>query len=185
MRRVLKNNDFTAYKRTTVHELEPGDPQRRLDFRNWALTQIDEDENFARRIIFTDESLFIRHGQKRSRWSFHWAKENPKVCVQKHTQRVEKLNFWCGIWDDAIIGPFFIEGNLNGEMYRNLLQNEILPVLEPLMDANADLNPYFMQDDAPPHFSLIARNWLNEHFPNNWIGSEEAVRWRNRSTRKT
>uniref|UniRef100_T1JFP1 Uncharacterized protein n=1 Tax=Strigamia maritima TaxID=126957 RepID=T1JFP1_STRMM len=38
------------------------------------------------------------------------------------------------------------------------------PVLEPLLDANADLNPYFMQDGAPPHFSRIARQWLDEKF---------------------
>uniref|UniRef100_T1IMH5 DUF4817 domain-containing protein n=1 Tax=Strigamia maritima TaxID=126957 RepID=T1IMH5_STRMM len=51
------------------------------------------------------------------------------------------------------------------ERYRDLLNNQVWPVLEPLLDANADMNPHFMQDGAPPHFSRIARQWLDEKFP--------------------
>uniref|UniRef100_T1ISJ3 Tc1-like transposase DDE domain-containing protein n=1 Tax=Strigamia maritima TaxID=126957 RepID=T1ISJ3_STRMM len=47
-----------------------------------------------------------------------------------------------------------------GERYRSLLNNQVWPVLKPLLDANADLNPYFMQDNAPPHFSRIAWGWM-------------------------
>ena len=28
----------------------------------------------------------------------------------------------------------------------------------------------FMQDRAPPHWSTIVRDWLNEKLPNRWIG---------------
>uniref|UniRef100_T1JJK5 Uncharacterized protein n=1 Tax=Strigamia maritima TaxID=126957 RepID=T1JJK5_STRMM len=31
---------------------------------------------------------------------------------------------WCAIWDDVVIEPFFINGNLTGEGYRDLLNNQ-------------------------------------------------------------
>ncbi|KAJ8945764.1 hypothetical protein NQ318_022862 [Aromia moschata] len=40
------------------------------------------------------------------------------------TQNPEKINVWAGIMGENIIGPFFIESNLNGEInYLALLQN--------------------------------------------------------------
>ncbi|KAJ8944389.1 hypothetical protein NQ318_017709, partial [Aromia moschata] len=52
-----------------------------------------------------------------------------------HTQNPEKVNVWAGIIGQNIIGPFFIDGNLNGETYLALLQNNVRqnvcpPVLE-------------------------------------------------------
>ena len=29
---------------------------------------------------------------------------------------------------------------------------------------------YFQPDGAPPHYSLVARNWLDEKFNGRWIG---------------
>ncbi|KAJ8954565.1 hypothetical protein NQ318_000800 [Aromia moschata] len=43
-----------------------------------------------------------------------------------HTQNLEKGNVWVGIIGENIIGPFFIEGNLNGETYLALLQNTVM-----------------------------------------------------------
>uniref|UniRef100_T1JB08 Uncharacterized protein n=1 Tax=Strigamia maritima TaxID=126957 RepID=T1JB08_STRMM len=41
------------------------------------------------------------------------------------------------------------------------MNNHVWPVLDPLLNGKADLNPYFMQDSAPPHFSRIAHEWLD------------------------
>ena len=38
-----------------------------------------------------------------------------------------------------------------------------------------------MHDGAPPHFSRIARQYLNNHFPGKWIGHNEPVAWPPRS----
>lgn len=88
---------------------------------------------------------------------------------------------WCGIWDDTILGPYFIEGNLNGETYLNLLNTELWPDLEPIIDANADINPIFMQDGCPAHNSRIVRPWLFQHFDQNWIGTNGPIHWPPRS----
>jgi len=38
-----------------------------------------------------------------------------------------------------------------------------------------------MHDGAPPHFSRIARQYLNDHFPGKWIGRNGPVAWPPRS----
>jgi len=40
---------------------------------------------------------------------------------------------------------------------------------------------FFMHDGAPPHFSRIARQYLNDHFPGKWIGRYGPVAWPPRS----
>ena len=39
----------------------------------------------------------------------------------------------------------------------------------------------FMHDGAPPHFSRVARQFLNRHFANKWIGRGGPVAWPARS----
>ena len=39
----------------------------------------------------------------------------------------------------------------------------------------------FMHDGAPPHFSRIARQYLNYHFPGKWIGRNGPITWPPRS----
>jgi len=34
---------------------------------------------------------------------------------------------------------------------------------------------YFHQDGAPPHYSVNARQYLNEIFPNKWIGQKSHI----------
>ena len=40
---------------------------------------------------------------------------------------------------------------------------------------------FFQQDGAPAHYSLMARNWLNERLPNRWIGRRGPIEWAARS----
>ena len=39
----------------------------------------------------------------------------------------------------------------------------------------------FMHDGAPPHFSRVARQFLNRHFANKWIGRGGPIAWPARS----
>ncbi|KAJ8955876.1 hypothetical protein NQ318_005424 [Aromia moschata] len=55
-----------------------------------------------------------------------WSIENPHWMRKLHTQNSERVNVWAGIIGENIIGPFFIDGNLNGETYLAPLQNNML-----------------------------------------------------------
>ena len=35
----------------------------------------------------------------------------------------------------------------------------------------------FVHDGAPPHFSRVARQFLNQHFANKWIGHGGPIAW--------
>ena len=39
------------------------------------------------------------------------------------------------------------------------------------------LRTRFMHDGAPPHFSRVARQFLNQHFANKWIGRGCPIAW--------
>lgn len=113
----------------------------------------------------------------------YWCTENPNEYRQDHTQRPQKLNVWAGILGSQIIGPFFINGNLNGARYLELLQTEIVPAIRNAAKAqNFDMmDVYFQQDGAPAHFSLTVRNYLNNVFPQRWIGRGGSIHWPARS----
>lgn len=178
--RMLKKNKMKAYKTKFVQQFHVGDEERRLQFCEWALHRISQDPLFIDKLIFTDESTFIRHGQTSRHWTYHWSDENPHESIEFHAQNVEKLNVWSGIGNRQIIGPFFIEGNLNGEKYRNLLEERVWPIISQLVNIN-QIEPIFIQDGAPAHNSNTVRGWLDEHFPGRWIGTRGPVLWPPRS----
>ena len=80
---------------------------------------------------------------------------------------------------NQIIGPFFFEGHIvNGDRYLEMLQNYFIPKLD-----NLELieDTVFQQDGAPCHFALQVRQFLNEKFPNRWIGRGGPLSWPPRS----
>ena len=40
---------------------------------------------------------------------------------------------------------------------------------------------YFQHDGAPPHYTRHVRDYLNESFPNRWLGRGRPVAWPSRS----
>ena len=90
---------------------------------------------------------------------------------------------WAGTLGSRISVPLFIEGNLTGEMYLDLLTDHIIPAVENAADEqNIDFNEvYFQQDGAPAHYARILRDCLNATFPNRWIGRGGPIAWPPRS----
>lgn len=97
-----------------------------------------------------------------------------------HFQNQFSVNVWAGILENYLIGPFFLPARLNGQSYLNFLQQELPLLLEdvPLALRNQII---FMHDDAPAHFSVIVRNYLNVSYPNRWIGRGGPQEWPPRS----
>ena len=86
---------------------------------------------------------------------------------------------WLGIIGDHIIGPEFIEGNVNAYYYANFLRNRLNELLEDVPYANR-LEMIFQQDGHPAHTSNLARVF-NEKFPGRWIGLYGPHEWPPRS----
>ncbi|OXU20222.1 hypothetical protein TSAR_015323 [Trichomalopsis sarcophagae] len=60
-------------------------------------------------------------------------------------------------------------GNVNSESYLNLIENE-LPILLEHLDMKTRYRMWLQQVGAPPYYARIVRNFLNDRFPNRWIG---------------
>lgn len=177
---VLHKNKYHPYKVTVTQELAEDDFDRRTEFCEIMMRKCDEIQNFLSSILFSDEATFFVNGQVNRHNCRYWADHNPHWMIEGHTQRPQKVNLWAGIINNNIVGPFVVDGNLTGEIYFNMLTNNILPAVRALLGANFN-SVWFQQDGAPPHYYLRVRNLLDQVFPNRWIGRRGTVEWPARS----
>lgn len=127
--KVLKAQKFRAYKFERHHQLIPADPERRTQFCGIMQQLIQDNPTFLHRICFTDESTIVLVSCPNRQNNRYWAQEAPQECFTVKTQYQEKLNVRAGMIAGRIIGPFFIDGNLSGAKYCEMLQNQIIPAI--------------------------------------------------------
>lgn len=163
--RVLKNRlHLKPYKLQLLQALRPDDHNKRFEFSTAILQDMEED-TFAERLIFSDESTFHISGKVNRHNVRIWASENPRDVIQ-HERDSPKVNVFCAISVNKVYGPFFfMEKTITGTVYLDMLENWLFPQL--LEDSNDFI---FMQDGAPPHFSEVVRRYLNNIIPGRWIG---------------
>ena len=89
------------------------------------------------------------------------------------------MNVWCSVLGNKLVGPFVFD-NLTGNAYELFLRIELPGSLEdiPLMTRSL---MYFQHDRAPPHYTRLVRDYLNESFRNRWVGRGGPVAWPPRS----
>ncbi|CAD5210227.1 unnamed protein product [Bursaphelenchus okinawaensis] len=166
--RKLREDGYHPYKLQKVQEILPRHIVQRLSHSNVMLEQLQNNEAFLEELVFSDESTFHIHGRlncQNSRW---WAKENLHWCVSEPLHS-PKTNVWAAIGWNGVVGPFFIDENINGARYLELLEQDVLPQL--LQWPNSATLVY-MHDGAPPHHSLVVREFLNTHLPGRWMGRD-------------
>ncbi|XP_050295593.1 uncharacterized protein LOC126735594 isoform X2 [Anthonomus grandis grandis] len=136
-------------------------------------TELHEDD-FDRRIEFCEimSNLINTRAIVNCRY---WSEDNPHIFREGATQRPQKINVWAGILGNAVIGPLFIEQNLTGELYLHLLEDVIDPLITTELENQVgnilqENELHFQQDGATPHYFRPVREWLNNRFPNQWIG---------------
>jgi len=122
-----------------------------------------------RNILFTGEAHFTRDGVNNTKNSHLWDRENPHGTVESNYQHRFSVNVWCGVIGDQLIGPYIFPHLLTGGIYVSFLQSE-LPALLEKVPLETRRQTYYQYEGAPPHFSQVARQYLNHKFPNRWIG---------------
>ena len=77
---------------------------------------------------------------------------------------------------ESLVRFFFDETSITANVYLDLLTKYVAPQLH-------DLRPIIIlqQDAAPPHWGLHVREFLNETFPDRWIGRGGPIPWPPRS----
>lgn len=182
--RLLKKNRFFPYKTKLVQQLCDRDPHSRLQFCREISDIIARCPNFLRHVCFTDEATFMLHGKPNKQNTRFWSNHNPGLIRENHTQYPRKINVWLGILGNHIIGPIFIEENLTGPLYLQILQEQILPKINQIANDHPEEfseNITFQQDGATPHFFRPVREFLDENFPQSWIGRGGPIGWPARS----
>jgi hypothetical protein len=129
-----------------------------------AQQQLQTDQIFFQNVVLSDEGTFTNRGQVNTRNVHYWAVENQRCLRQVEHQRQWSVNVWYGVIGNRIIGPYFIERNLNGEIYAAFLLN-ILPLpLEDIPLKNR-MQLWYQYDGCPAHNEIFARNVLNRVYP--------------------
>ena len=82
---------------------------------------------------------------------------------------------WVTSWSDLLF-----DNNLTGNTYEVFLRNELPGLLEDILLVVRS-QMYFQHDGAPPHYTRHVRDYLNESFPNRWLGRGGPVAWPPRS----
>ena len=173
---VHKRLKLHAYKLQLVQRLEPNDMPKRVEFANTMLDRLGADPDFMTKIFFSDEATFHLSGKVNRHNVRIWGSENPHA-IQEHVRDSPKMNVWCSLSHNKVIGPFFFaEKTVRGTTYLDMLEQFFFPQIEQLQP-----NIVFQQDGAPPHWSNEVRTTLDNIFPGRWIGRGGPIAWPPRS----
>lgn len=183
---ILKAEKYHPYKVHALHELTEDDPDRRNQFCENMMNRCNMNPLFIENVLFSDEATFMLNGTVNRQTCRYWSDQNPHWAEEVHTQFPQKVNVWAGIIGRRILGPYFFDATLNGNLYLQFLQEELVPALAVLFpnEEDPDLpsdNIWFQQDGAPPHYAANVRRYLEEVFPGRWIGRRGAIEWPPRS----
>lgn len=178
--RVLRIEQQHPFHYTPVQDLLPTDLPRRVDFCRLLLNNEENNPRYLASILWTDESCFTRDGVTNFHNLHEWHENNPHTKRTTSFQRRFSVNVWCGIISNIFIGPIFLPDRLNGQNYLQFLNDTAARLLDevPLI---ARTNFIYQQDGAPAHYSREVVQWLNENYPERWIGRNGPILWPARS----
>ena len=86
-----------------------------------------------------------------------------------------KSPVWAAISYDLGVTFSIGRDTMNKERYVTVLNQKLSYFI------GNDNQHWYRHDGAPPHFSILARQWLDQHFPQQWIGRRGPKEWPPRS----
>ena len=85
--RIFHSNKFHPFHISFYQELHGNDFQNRVQFCEWTLQRLQEDDIFVTKILFTDEVTFTNNGQINLRNMHYWSVKNPHWMKEMNRQR--------------------------------------------------------------------------------------------------
>lgn len=178
--KILKKNKFHPYHITHVQTLQPGDYDARLSFCGQMLAKIEEDPQFFDNIMWSDEATLKRDGYFNMHNLHSWQLSNPHLMREDRSQYQFKINYWTGILNGKVIGPFELTGNLSSQTYLQFLRNDLPSLMEEVPEEVRESH-WFQNDGCPAHYAVNVRAYLNFKYPDRWIGRLGPILWPPRS----
>ena len=131
--------------------------------KSWAEERLVWTVNNWEAVDFSDESIFCLFGSDGMEWC--WRKPEQRLDPQFTKKKVKHGNGKVGVW--GMITPYgvgrivWIEGNLNKELYCEILQDDLLGTYQ---DLGLDYHDrYFQQDNDPKHTLKLAQAWFHKN----------------------
>ena len=176
LHRILRKNlGLFPYKIQVVQELKARDHEQRLIFAETMLEKLNQ-QNFLDTLMMTDEAHFVLNGFVNKQNYRFWGSSNPQMMFQTPLHP-ERCTVWCGITSTKIFGPYFFETTIDGENYRQMLQQWLFPQI----DADGVITLWFQQDGATAHTARATMDILKDKFENRVISRFGAISWPPRS----
>ena len=187
--RITKNDlNWHPYQMFIRHQLENNDFERRINFCQWLLNKFNEPD-FLNKIVIGDEAAFSLNGKVNSHNVVMYAPKGqpPNFTYDVNSSR-EKVTVWAGICGNGrIIGPFFFDENINGNVYVNMLNEQVVPELNEMFHFNImgdnryEQNIWWFQDGAPCHRQNVVTERLRQLFGNQVVSLGQETEWPPRS----
>lgn len=178
--KILHDYNWHPFHYTKVQHLYETDFQRRVNFCEWMLVQIQQDIEFPGKIIWCDEAKFTKNGCYNRHNSHFWSNHNPELTRETQFQHKWQFNVFCAIKDNNVFFFKFYDDNLTSELYLNILQQMVEAAVE-TMPVREAAEAWFQQDGAPPHNGRLIDNFLENEFDGKWLGNQGPYKWPPRS----
>lgn len=178
VKRTLKKMNLHPFRPVLLQALHEDDNDRRLEFCEQFLEMQVNQPNLFERVLWSDEATFKLNGHINRHNCIYYEAENPHVILEKEVN-MPGLSVWAGVWYGGIIGPYFFNGTINGLRYQQMLAEFVWPAVSNFILEDEPF--YYQHDGAAPHFARVVRDWMNEHFQNQWIGRRGYIDWPPRS----
>lgn len=179
VQRILSMHFMHNFKAKTVHQLLPRDFMQRIELTEMLLVNIQEDEDFLKKLIWSDESKFSRDGIFNRRNNHYWSTSNPNFVVERHQQQKFSFNVFCLLMDNKCVYHVYNE-NLNEVKYLDILQTVVTDFIDNL-PLNLACRVWYQLDGAPAHCTELISNQLNVMFEDRWIRRRGPWNWPPRS----
>ena len=119
---LKKDLHMKAYHPRAVQALKAPDAAKRV---RYFLDAVMMDFTYLEYILWTDEAIFHLNGTVNRHNAITWATQSPHVYIERDTQKKAGVMLWVGLIKDNIIGPFFFDSSVTGDVYLNLLKRSV------------------------------------------------------------
>jgi hypothetical protein len=165
---VHKYLHLNAYRIQLCQHITPNDHHFKAECVIKMFSCINENNLYMDTVCFSDEATFHLCGKVNKHNCCIWGYENPQ-----YERDTPKLNVWCGLITDRIVGPFFFhKAALTRNVYLDMIKS---------FSVDQILHGLLQHDGALPHYHNELCAFLNRTFPGWWMGRGGPITWPPRS----
>lgn len=169
LRKCLKWKCYTPHKTTILSRQHK---ETRLKSADWFLSH--DVSFFEENILWSDEKYYVLKQGPNKSIDRYWSPVNKFEYEECRSQGQQKAMCWVGLLNGKVIGPVWIEGNMDQFVYRDILEEQIWPKVRNIASRK---QVYFMQDGAKPHTTQMNLDYLKDKFQGRLISNKTAIIW--------